>query len=249
MKRIYTYLAARLVRAIVAWCTARKRYVDYVHQTGAHVVTVDVSPEGMRARANSVPETRVYMRRYVISGYMTGDVNHATMGTQLTDLRYFKFRAWPSIVLDLLRYRLPNLYLHHMHAPDADECLHDHPWPWGLSFVLLGGYTESRLEPPTGYDPRAIYVPGRTFSQRTHNAPALNWIPGSAFHRVAKLDQRSAYPQPPELYWDYNLIGTFTIFLAGPRRRNKAWGYLVPGRGYVNQKERHAELGASEVRP
>ncbi len=227
MKRLYTYLAARLVRAIVAWCTARKRFVDYVHETPA------ATPSNTLVRREWLTTSKhTYMRRYVLFGFRTGDPPQ-------TGLRAY----------------LPNLYLHHMHAPDADECLHDHPWPWGLSFVLLGGYREERVERPIGpeFDSPDWVLPEHV--TRTHNAPALNWIPGTCFHRVAALETPAQLSARGALWFEGSRGrwapegGTWTLFLAGPRRRNKGWGYLVSGRGYVPQQERHAELGASEVRP
>ncbi len=184
MKTLYTYFAARLVRAIVSWCTARGRYVDYVHAG------------------------RTYMRRYVLSGYRTGDAHQG------------KWRA-----------RLPNLYLHHMHAPDADPCLHDHPWPWAVSWIVLGGYSEylSRHDPRT---PKDLPAWAATWERR-HRAPALNVIRGTTFHRVAELDPAYDYRGPkyveyadvvPESSRYHPLMGTFTLFLAGPRAGNKAWG-------------------------
>lgn len=32
--------------------------------------------------------------------------------------------------------------LHHFHRGDSDEHLHNHPWSWFVSIVLLGGYWE-----------------------------------------------------------------------------------------------------------
>ncbi len=195
MTSLYTYLAARLVRAIVSWCTARGRYVDYVHAG------------------------RTYMRRYILTGYRTGD---RVQG---------KWRA-----------RLPNLYLHHMCAPDADPCLHDHPWPWAVSWIVLGGYREEIA-------PRTLFTNGM-IAERWHRAPALNVIRGTTFHRVAELEQVPLTQRGLGQPWDrVRTLGVYTLFLAGPRAGNKAWGYLVPGRGFVHQSERHAELSAVERRP
>lgn len=51
--------------------------------------------------------------------------------------------------LYLTRWRIiqtpwASLYLHRMDSPDSRPTLHDHPWPF-VSFVLLGGYIERRL--------------------------------------------------------------------------------------------------------
>jgi hypothetical protein len=247
LMRIYIFLAALLVRAIVKYCTARKRYVDYVHS----------EPFG-----ESGLTERTYMRRYVIFGFMTGDAHPNTIvrSDLLERPQHANFisRAWDyceyglSVARRWYALNRWHLYLHHMHAPDADACLHDHPWPWGLSWVLLGGYREARLQAPNGFDPRAIYVPERTFTHRWLRAPALNVLHGTTFHRISEL-RTECYPCALNQCDMFGRVaaggnGVFTLFLAGPRSKSKPWGYLVPGRGFVPQRERHAEMGAREVR-
>ena len=41
----------------------------------------------------------------------------------------------------------PALYLHHFHASDPIDSVHSHPWTWGMSVILVGGYREIRCEP------------------------------------------------------------------------------------------------------
>ncbi len=238
-QRIYVFFASLLVRAIVAFCTKRGRYVDYVHQTppSADGYTLDVP--------------RVYMRRYVISGFMTGDAHPNTLlsFTHGPGLWGYAQRAWGEARRRFALNRW-HLYLHHMHAPDADPCLHNHPWPWGLSWVLLGGYREERM----------VTSPVHAEMQtRWLHAPALNALRGTTFHRISEIKKACPYPGKHKYLKNGNLVhdctaqvgagsGTFTLFLAGPRRASKPWGYLVPGRGFVGQRERHAEMGASERR-
>lgn len=35
-------------------------------------------------------------------------------------------------------------FIHLLHTPDPDRDLHDHPWAWGFSLILSGGYVEKR---------------------------------------------------------------------------------------------------------
>lgn len=149
---------------------------------------------------------QLYLRRYAVAGHLTGDVQG--------------WRAW-----------LPNLYVHQIINPDLDPCLHDHPWPWGVSWIALGSYEEQRFS--SFFDQALSHLPGGYGSslRRTLTAPALNILRGSTFHRIAEIEP-----------------GTWTIFLAGPRAHAKPWGYLVPGRGYVHHSERHEEFGGEEVR-
>ncbi len=242
LMRLYIWCAALLVRALVKYCTARGRYVDYVHATGEHLVTCEISPECLRAVANSTPIERVYMRRYVITGFMTGDPHPNSLAVTVgAPGLWFELRALWGQARRWWALNRWHLYLHHMHAPDADECLHDHPWPWGLSFILLGGYREERLEEtPAGLIPWYI-------EPRWRRAPALNVLHGTTFHRISGLEKWSIR-HPKQTANARDVCGVFTLFLAGPRRASKPWGYLVPGRGFVPQRERHAETGAREER-
>jgi len=38
----------------------------------------------------------------------------------------------------------PALFLHHFVASDPNDAVHSHPWTWGASLILVGGYTEHR---------------------------------------------------------------------------------------------------------
>jgi len=158
---------------------------------------------------------RLYMTRYALWGHLTGDGQAG-------------FRA-----------RLPNLYLHQMHAPDLDPALHDHPWPWALSWVMLGGYCEERFKGRQENDLARYWGPvsseqgyENSKAQRWLQAPAVNVLRGSTFHRLAALADEP----------------TFTLFLAGSRAGKKPWGYIVYGRGYVSHQERHAEFDGQEIR-
>lgn len=176
---------------------------------------------------------QVYLRRYGIFGHLTGD---APSG----------IRSW-----------FPNLYLHQMINPDADTCLHDHPWQWAVSWVALGGYHEERSHPcgpvQSGVSTRAL------------PAPTLNFLRGDTFHRIAELAdgpghgaggcsvlaQLGGQANPHgegTIGCSGGCLGTWTLFLAGPRRHAKPWGYLVPGQGYVSHRERHEQFGGEEKR-
>lgn len=48
-----------------------------------------------------------------------------------------------------------NIYLHHFHSSDQGDELHNHPWSWGLSLVLSGGYSEERIVNPYYIDVKA----------------------------------------------------------------------------------------------
>ncbi len=139
----------------------------------------------------------LYLSRYRIVGSMTG--RHP----------WFPFTA----------------YLHRFHRPDQDRDLHNHPWPWAVSLVLVGGYREIRHVPGS--------VPSRLLNQPTLSrwltAGMLNVLHGNTFHRVAEL--------APEETW--------TLFLVA--RKVQAWGYDVPGRGFVPWRQHAAERNELET--
>lgn len=56
-----------------------------------------------------------YLSRFKLFGWMPGDT-----------------RRWPI-----------GVYLHRFHRPDNDDALHNHPWKWAFSLVLVGGYMEA----------------------------------------------------------------------------------------------------------
>jgi hypothetical protein len=174
---------------------------------------------------------RLYMTRYALWGHLTGDGQS-------------KARRW-----------FPNLYVHQMHAPDLDPSLHDHPWPWAVSLILLGGYREERNAPGSDHQLEKLFTKVWRVSH-WRRAPGLNRLSGGTFHRVAELDKPEGCPW----CWRKGAAsgcpyacsgrgeGVWTLFLAGPGRSKKPWGYIVEGRGYVSHQERHNEIEGKEVR-
>lgn len=86
-----------------------------------------------------------------------------------------------------------SLYLHHFLASDPDRGLHDHPWNWGASLVLTGGYIElldygrARIRSPGAF---TVFGPGhRHRVVLGHKRPAWTLfahgkrVQGWSFHR------------------------------------------------------------------
>ncbi len=67
------------------------------------------------------------------------------------------------------------VYLHRFERPDNDRHLHNHPWPWAVSLVLAGGYTEVR---------RSTFW---STQYRQLRAGSLNFIGPNTFHTVSHL--------------------------------------------------------------
>lgn len=107
-------------------------------------------------------------------------------------------------------FRLPGLqaYIHRFVASDPDRGLHDHPWGWSLSLVLVGGYREIRAIDIALNDDLTHSVRAE---ERRLKPWRINFIRSTDFHRVL-LD-------PDQEAW--------TLFLHGPR--NKDWGFMRNG--------------------
>ena len=106
-----------------------------------------------------------------------------------------------------------NVYLHHFHSSDQGNELHSHPWAWGLSLVLSGGYEEERARNPEVWSsstlPPASCLRPVTVEKRTVLPGRLNLIKVTDFHRVDLRDEKA---------------GAWTIFFTGPRSTD--WGFL-----------------------
>lgn len=89
------------------------------------------------------------------------------------------------------------LFLHHFVRSDAPRQFHDHPWSWGVSIILRGGYLEERRRRDGGAVTRRHRKPGR-----------CNVLLPGVFHRVEVCENRPAW----------------TLFLHGPKVRD--WGFL-----------------------
>jgi hypothetical protein len=121
----------------------------------------------------------------------------------------------------ITRFQFPRLFgfrpmLHHIHRADHDRHLHDHPWNWCLSIILVGSYEEERRK----CAPYDHLRPSEVKSRRVRFLNLLRW---NDYHRITKLHG-----------------DVLTFFVAGPRREGNQWGFLTP-RGWVESNEYIAE--------
>lgn len=79
-------------------------------------------------------------------------------------------------------------FLHRFHRSDNAGELHSHPWRWGISLILSGGYSEERRQPDDSVT-RRVFRPG-----------AINIIRATDYHRVDLLTDEC-----------------WTLFIAGPK--------------------------------
>lgn len=112
--------------------------------------------------------------------------------------------------------------LHHFHRPDDDRSTHDHPWNWGASVVLCGAYDEDRL---AGDPRRDRYMTpigqcqlcaGWRGECQGHDADFdsktvrfFNFLTSKDYHKVTRLHG-----------------DTWTLFVAGSKKPDDAWGFL-----------------------
>lgn len=109
--------------------------------------------------------------------------------------------------------------IHHIMRHDEDRDLHDHPWN-ARTIILLGWYTEERLDPATYFD---MLTPGRPLLWREDQDD------------LCKLSMKSRNPgDTARLYHgEYHRIdevspgGVYTLFITSKWRGD--WGFLVNG--------------------
>lgn len=101
----------------------------------------------------------IYLQRYYVAGHMPPDLAAKWNGDRFPRERLG---------------RLPTIYLHRFHRPDAGRDLHNHPWH-GMGIVLVGGYEEIRLKWPW------------TEVRRTLRPGQMQAVSPGTFHRVDRL--------------------------------------------------------------
>ena len=88
------------------------------------------------------------------------------------------------------------VFLHHFVGSDSPTQFHDHPWTWGVSLIVRGGYVEERRTRES------------TSTRRWLGVGRVNVLRPGIFHRVELRDSRPAW----------------TLFVHGPKVRQ--WGFL-----------------------
>lgn len=95
--------------------------------------------------------------------------------------------------------------LHHIHRPDKDRHLHNHPWKTASFRVLSGSYLEERLVIP---DP--TYPGIKETVIREIKTGDINELGADAFHRIHELRGD---------VWTFGILG----------ERVQEWGFMVDG--------------------
>ena len=129
---------------------------------------------------------RVHLKRLIIKDEITGE-------PYLTRWHLIKCKPF-------------RVFLHHIHRPDKDRHVHNHPWPRAFAFVLRGGYTEEVLS----WSRRAKRHYHYVYSHSSGQSSTIAFRPDN-YHRIV-----STRPN------------TWTLFFAG--RRSRDWGFLKDGK-------------------
>lgn len=101
----------------------------------------------------------------------------------------------------------------HRFGQDDEPNVHNHPWTWGLSFILVGGYVEERYDVET-----------KTFTTKVLKAPAINFIRHGEFHRVSLIAEQECW----------------SLFFTGKRVSN--WGFIHRASGRYYPAAQYFEL-------
>ncbi len=123
----------------------------------------------------------VYLRRFYICGPLDRAEN---------------YQPQPKERLPWLPF---TIFLHFFERGDDDQALHNHPWEWCLSWILVNGYVEF-------FRVNNFYVP------RTIKPGKLHFFRANHFHRV--------------ILRGGGIKKCWTLFIVGPRIQT--WGFWDP---------------------
>jgi hypothetical protein len=115
------------------------------------------------------------------------------------------------------------VHLHQFHRSDEDAELHNHPWAWAVSLVLVGGYIEELRVRCGGRAGGREFVRDRVV-HRPFRPGSVNRLSADTFHRVELLGRDA-----------------WTLFVSGPIVQSwsfwsLATGQYTPWRQFIESK-------------
>lgn len=130
------------------------------------------------------------------------------------------FNAFGDPLPDAVWDKTFGIYLHRFHRGDEDRELHNHPFAWSFSVILVGGYLEERRVFDEFARPERMW----NVEKREVRPGQINFIGKNDFHRVDLIDGEC-----------------WTLFVAGPKIGT--WGFweretdkAFPWREFIERK-------------
>ena len=118
------------------------------------------------------------------------------------------------------------IYLHNMHDIDSFRWLHNHPWPWFLSLVLVNRYEQETYET----------------TQKVRRHETIRWV--NLFRNTTRYHSIRALPKG----------SAWTLVLVPPKKQNYEWGYWndetqshVPDNLVGHESARVVEFGRKKL--
>lgn len=145
----------------------------------------------------------------------------------------------------LYRYHLfsltndgPGLCIHHFVESDPDRGYHDHPWDYGLSFILCGGYNE-----------RILNNDKITYETCVRNRWNFNFLRGhNVYHRVILNEKQDAwtlffFTKRSKLWSMIDLKGEKKQMSTSIKDADGGWwNFVMKGLGVHNHLELHGKV-------
>jgi len=88
---------------------------------------------------------------------------------------------------------------------DGVLLMHNHPWPWSLSLILVGGYAEERTD---FFPDEPELHPANAIHTRYYYPGYFNFITHTTLHRVDLLEKDA-----------------WSLFFTGWRSKKRSWGF------------------------
>ena len=107
----------------------------------------------------------------------------------------------------------PGLVLHRFVHSDPDRGYHDHPWTFGVSLILSGGYREIKVKHGT-----------MEMSERVFKTGNINFFSGNDYHRVLLFQKDDQLSRDKETTCVPEEEDVWTLFFYW--KREKVWGFL-----------------------
>ena len=112
-------------------------------------------------------------------------------------------------------------YLHRFVSADKERDIHNHPWGWGGSLILLGSYIEERC-----LDICPFFMGSGCLTTR-RKIRFFNRVDGNSFHRISDAEK---------ITWTFFFHGKRSIILPGAQVSGMPFPVIYKGWGFFEQE-------------